>query len=136
MKMQKKNFRGQAILEFVLVIPLLLGLLLILFDLGRVTFYYGSINNAAREGARYGIVHKGEVIDTRNTAINAAAGVPGEPLVTLRAFPVFGTDDGDIVNVTVTVEYDFTPATPLVAALISGGGSFITISSQAQMYTE
>jgi Flp pilus assembly protein TadG len=128
---QKGKSYGQAMLEFVLVIPLLLGLLFVLFDLGRVTYYYSSINNAAREGARYGIVNKGDIVGTKAAAENAAVGIGGGSVV---ATPFF--DAPDQTYVIVTVSLDFTPATPLVAALISGGGSTITLTSQARMFTE
>src|SRR5687767_9354696 len=47
--------RGQSTVEFALVsIPLFL-LVIGLFDLGRATFHYHMISNAAREGARAGV---------------------------------------------------------------------------------
>jgi hypothetical protein len=52
-----KSF-GQSLLEFALVLPLLLVLVMGLFDLGRAIFYYSVLNNAAREGARTATVQK------------------------------------------------------------------------------
>jgi Flp pilus assembly protein TadG len=51
--------RGQSLVEFALVIPIFLTLLLAIFDVGRVIWAVTSLNNAAREGARYAIVHGG-----------------------------------------------------------------------------
>jgi hypothetical protein len=49
--------RGQALVEFALVVPLLLLLTFALVDFARGIFIYSVISNAAREGARYAIVH-------------------------------------------------------------------------------
>jgi len=49
--------RGQALVEFALVVPLLFLLILGTIEAGRFIFYYEVMNNATREGARYAIVH-------------------------------------------------------------------------------
>jgi len=49
---------GQALVEFSLIIPLFLLLLVGLFDLGRAVFAYNTLTNAAREGARIAIVNQ------------------------------------------------------------------------------
>ncbi len=46
--------RGQALVELALITPVLLLLLLIAVDFGRLFFTYIQLNNAAREGAAYG----------------------------------------------------------------------------------
>jgi Flp pilus assembly protein TadG len=47
--------RGQSLVEFTLVVPILILILLIAVDFGRLFFSYVQITNAAREGANYGI---------------------------------------------------------------------------------
>ena len=47
---------GQTLIEFALIFPLLMFLLVGLFDLGRAVFYFSSLSNAVREAARTGIV--------------------------------------------------------------------------------
>lgn len=49
--------RGQAMVEFAVVAPLLFLLIMGAFEMGRFIFYYEILNNATREGARYGIVN-------------------------------------------------------------------------------
>jgi Flp pilus assembly protein TadG len=49
--------RGQALVEFALVAPMFFMLLFALIDFGRYVYYVQILNNAAREGARYAIVH-------------------------------------------------------------------------------
>jgi Flp pilus assembly protein TadG len=44
--------KGQAALEFALLVPFLLGFILFIVDLGFFAFSYVSMTNAVREGAR------------------------------------------------------------------------------------
>ena len=50
---------GQSLAEFALVVPIFLVILLAVFDLGRVVWANNSLANAAREAARFAIVHGG-----------------------------------------------------------------------------
>jgi Flp pilus assembly protein TadG len=49
--------RGQALVEFALILPWLLLLFFGIIEFGRLILAYEELNNAAREGARYAIVH-------------------------------------------------------------------------------
>jgi hypothetical protein len=49
--------KGQALVEFALVAPIFFLLLFGIIEGGRFIFYYQTLNNATREGARYAIVH-------------------------------------------------------------------------------
>ena len=45
--------RGQTLVEFGLIIPIVLLIMLGLFDLGRVVFINNSLSDGARNGARH-----------------------------------------------------------------------------------
>lgn len=51
-KLRRHDRDGQSLVEFALVLPLLLLLLLGIINLGYMIFMYAQINHAAREGAR------------------------------------------------------------------------------------
>lgn len=51
--------RGQAMVEFALVIPIFILLLVAIFDFGRVVWVNNTLATAAREAARFAIVHGG-----------------------------------------------------------------------------
>lgn len=51
--------RGQAMVEFALVFPILILLLVGIFDLGRVVWANNAISTASREAARLAVVHGG-----------------------------------------------------------------------------
>lgn len=48
--------RGQSLVEFALAFPIFLLLLFGLIDIGRYVYTANAVNQAAREGARYGSV--------------------------------------------------------------------------------
>lgn len=54
--------RGQSMVEFALVLPLVIGMIVGAFDLGRVVLANDLVANAAREAARFAIVHGGSQI--------------------------------------------------------------------------
>lgn len=51
--------RGQALVEFALTLPVLILLLVGIIDFGRAVWAVSVVSNAAREAARYAIVHGG-----------------------------------------------------------------------------
>ncbi len=53
-KRQKSS--GQSLVEFALIFPLIILLLMGLFDIGRAVLYYTTLNSAVREGTRLAIV--------------------------------------------------------------------------------
>jgi Flp pilus assembly protein TadG len=84
---RRKPSRGQALVEFALVLPLFLLLLFGLVDVGRVVFINNSLAEAARDGARWGSVQGRSGDVAGRTSIAAATmdrmnGVPA-PTVTV-----------------------------------------------------
>lgn len=53
----RKISRGQALVEFALILPILLLLLVMGLDLGRVFFGWVGLQNSARIGANYAAIH-------------------------------------------------------------------------------
>jgi len=127
--------RGQTLVEFALLIPVFILLVVVVFDLGRAIYYYSAIYNAAREGVRFGAVHPDDTTGMRNTTINYAFGL-GLALANVTAGPGTPEPVGGFDNPTVKVRvvYSFTPVTPLVERLLPGGQ--LTLTSEAVMRTE
>lgn len=59
MKRNQKS-QGQTLIEFALLLPLFLLLIMALFDIGRAVLYYGVLNTAVREGTRFAIVQRAD----------------------------------------------------------------------------
>jgi len=69
------NKKGQSLVEFALVLPLFVLLIVGVFDLGRAFFAYIAISNAAREGTRVVTFWPGKVtLANINTAIQTEIG--------------------------------------------------------------
>ena len=63
LSMRRGSFRGQVLAEFALVAPIFFLILFGIIDFGRYVYYVQVLNNAAREGARYAIVHGSSSLD-------------------------------------------------------------------------
>ena len=98
--------RGQTMVEFALLIPALLLLTVVTLDLGRGVYYYSVIYNAAREGARYGIIHPDDVVGIEAAARDLAIGLDQSKLTINPATIISDT-------IHVEVHYAFEPVTPL-----------------------
>ncbi|TMQ11091.1 MAG: pilus assembly protein [Deltaproteobacteria bacterium] len=71
LKRSRNGSRGQALVETALILPVFLALLLGIVDMGRAVWATTSLASAAREAARFAIVHGGNA----NTA--CPVGPPG-----------------------------------------------------------
>ena len=60
----RRGSAGQALVETALILPLFLTLLLGIVDMGRAVWATTSLASAAREAARYAIVHGGTASNT------------------------------------------------------------------------
>ncbi len=56
-RQHRRRSRGQSLVEFALILPILLLLVVSAADAGRLFFAYVTIENAAREGAFFGALH-------------------------------------------------------------------------------
>jgi hypothetical protein len=56
---RQRGARGQALVEFAIILPVFILLLVGIFDLGRVVWANNSLATAAREAARFAMVHGG-----------------------------------------------------------------------------
>lgn len=51
---KQRHLRAQAMVEFMLALPILLGLLYGIIEFSRLIFIFASVSNASRQAARYG----------------------------------------------------------------------------------
>jgi PKD repeat protein len=65
---RRQASRGQALVEFALIIPVMLLMLVIAIDFGRMFFSYVAITNAAREGAAIGAHEPSNLTQIQTTA--------------------------------------------------------------------
>lgn len=130
---------GQALVEFALILPILLVLVLALFDAGRAVINYTALTNAARVGARVAIVNQsndatcGGVKTFKCAAAAQAVGMGIDP-GSIADVVVTGSNCAATGNcdVTVTVTYPYRVITPLVGLLFPD----INLSASSTMRIE
>ena len=135
----QRDEKGQALVEFALLVPIFLMLLFAIVDFGMGFHSWITVTNSAREGARLGAVSAStekiiERVEDTATLINEDTNM--EVFVTNAADA--GGQPGQ--SVVVQVDYDYDLITPLASLVyfVTGGtiGSTLTLSSTAEMRLE
>lgn len=150
--MKKQPLRAQALVEFALILPIALFLILGFVDLGRAIFNYATISNMVREGARYAISDStaatGPYQNTITYMNDFAFSVPKVSVTPINpscySINTAGknstctfTGDGHVVvitrvwnttsysfeNIEVKATFAFKPVTPFIARLLNGANS-------------
>ena len=103
--------RGVALAELTVVMPVLLTLLLVVFDFGQGFLAYISVTDGARDGARAAFQDGKQCTqaDLAHVAQNAAS-----PYSSDASFGVSVVQQGS--DCSVTVSYRYTPILPFVAS--------------------
>lgn len=136
--------RGQALVEFALVLPLLILILVGILDGGRLIYGYHTANNAAREGGRQAIVDQTLAHVQERAAQHAVAlGIdpadvqvdyrhPDDPENVGSCNAALGTNSIYGCLAVVQVEYSYEAATPILGALLGP----ITVTGEVRFPVE
>jgi Flp pilus assembly protein TadG len=100
--MRRERSAGQSLVEVAFVLPVLLILLLGIFDFGRAIYAYNAVSNAAREAARVAIVDQNATVVVAEGK-RAALGL--DPNAVNVTFP---TPPCNLIGCTATVTVDHT----------------------------
>ncbi len=126
---KSRAWRGDGLVEFALMLPVLILLVMGILDLGRAVYAYSAISNAAREAARQGIINPNNPDLLMDVARQWSIGLDDD---NLEIAPDYDEGAGTIQ---VTVSYRFYPVTPLVSRIISGQG-YLTLTTRSRMTVE
>ena len=136
--------RGQALVEFAIVIPIFLLLFMAVVDLGTAVFSYNALTNAAREGVRLAIVNQDEPSIIARAEQQLAVAEIDAPNVTVGFYEA--NDDGtpdtartcDPVAVgclaVVSFETTYHPLTPIIAQVLFASG--VTFTAESMLTVE
>ena len=126
-----RSERGAELIEFAIVAPILMLLLAGIFDFGMMFRTYEAVTNAAREGARVGVLpgYAPADVQSRVGQYLTAAGLSGAYTVNVVNVPV-ATGAGVFTARSMTVNY------PYQFVILGGvgpmfGGTIGSISLQA-----
>ncbi|ADI02676.1 TadE/TadG family type IV pilus assembly protein [Syntrophothermus lipocalidus] len=106
---------GQALVEFALILPILLVLIMGIIEFGRIFFSYLVITELAREGARYGVVGHTEQQIVEH--LEGMASVLDPEKLVIDVTP----NDGERVRgqgLTVEIDYTVDLIGPFIGALL------------------
>ena len=133
-----RDERGSELIEFALVFPLLLMVVLAIVDFGFLFQRYEVLTNAAREGARVAVLNGYSTTDIQNRVQSyaTAGGLPVAPTVSITNSSITaGATTWPAKTVSV-----FYPHQYLFLGGIAGwfGGSFtsVTLTAASTMRTE
>ncbi len=135
-----RSDRGQSLVEFALVLPLVLLIVTGLLDLARAVWQENTLAFAAREATRYAIVHGSASVapvgppplsdqPIRDTVLRYAVGVPNVTVV--AAWPDGNNDRKSRVSVDASA-----PFVPLVSQYLLGGAFVVTMRGGSQLVIE
>lgn len=132
----RASSRGQGLVEFALIFPVLMLLLVAIFDLGRLVFAYNDISNAARVGARVAIVDQGNN-NARTATINQATSL-GLSTADVQVTYLRGDLSGACLPyrvgcvAQVRAQFAWRPITPIIGSIVGP----ITVTTQTRMPIE
>jgi Flp pilus assembly protein TadG len=104
---RRRRTRGQAMVEFTLILPCLMLLILGIYQFGQTYADYIQVTNAARDGGRKALVSRGDangVADTITAAKNATWWLNTSNM-SVTVSPAQPWAEGQNVTVTVTYPY-------------------------------
>lgn len=137
----RRRSRGQSLVEFSLVFPLMLLLVFGLIDIGRLVFASNSLAEAAREGARWGSVQArsaNDIAGIEDFAVSRVVGIGGVTASAACIRPgvvVMACAQNDTLEVRVDAQVEM--ITPVIAQLMAASGlSPFTLQSTAQVLVQ
>lgn len=149
--MRRQKHAGQTLVEFAFVFPILLLLVMGLFEIGRFVLFYSVLNTAVREGTRFAIVQEsgeyGAYPDESGLLLSSCAsgqtlahrnicGVVQEKTFSIgdlseaRLSITHTKNSVDDPLIDLSLEYDFAPVTPGLGLI---GDFTINVNSQMLM---
>ena len=125
--------RGQGVVELALIVPVLLLLLIGILDLGRAVMLTNELDNAAREGTRYAIVHgknggNASVGQIQTVVQRFTTGATNSVTVSVTWPDAEGNARGHPVTVDVNASF-----TPMLSAFFLGGALRTTLGSSSTL---
>ena len=128
--MNAKNNSGQSMVEFALILPILLLLIMGIIEFSFIFTNYLAMSNASREAARS--ISLGSTDTVAEQRIYDVASILEKSRLSIDIDPIGGNrTQGDMV--TVSLEYDYNFLTPIINGLL---GEAFKLQTSATMRVE
>jgi Flp pilus assembly protein TadG len=125
-----RNQKGQSLVEFAIILPFLLLLLMGILEFGIMLNSYLTIHNSAREGARLGIV-AGSNIEIKQLISNISPNLNTENIIVNITPSEVSRKSGD--TLTVEVIYNYQVTVPIISNIIH---NVVVLKAQTSMRIE
>ena len=139
MSRSRRHDEGQSMVEFAILLPILMAVVIGIFEFGRAWNTQQVLTNAAREGVRLAVIPTSSLGDVQTAISNrlSEAGLnPGLGVMTVEGI---GAGYGTPTSVSVSYPFEFTFLGPIVAFLGDGEGDTpgaITLNTEITMRNE
>lgn len=129
-----KSEKGQSLVEFALILPVFILLVLGIADFGRAFHIYLTIDHAGREAARAASIGKSNA-DVKQIAYDQGASIDLKNKGIVTPSPEPRTTGSEV---TITITYPFTFITPVIEPVITwtSGKQSITLTDTTVMRVE
>ena len=131
----RQGERGQALVEFALLLPLMLLIITGLFDVARAVWQENTLAYAAREGTRYAIVHGSAGSPAAGPDNPGCSGLLPDQVICTEIPRVVREAALGVQNVTVVITYpDIVGSTPCAdrncRIIVDATAPFVPLPSQ------
>lgn len=122
--------RGQSLVEFALVFPLIALIVFGFVDVGRAVFTHNTVTNAAREAARVAAVNQLDPVSPGpwNCMKNRPVESTANPSWTFRGCAVAAGASVGVAPDDITFSYSAPPGTTLQCSTVRNVGCLVTIT--------
>ena len=108
---RRDNATGQSLVEFALVFPIIVLLVMSFMEIGRAVFAYNTIANAARQGARVAAVN--QLADVTECDETRPIEDPYEPHWSMRGCAIVAAKTLGVTTSNISISYEPPPDTTL-----------------------
>jgi Flp pilus assembly protein TadG len=129
MKILRSN-EGQSLVEFAIILPILLMLIMGILEFGIMLNSYLAVRNASREGARAAIVGSTD-IEINNLILTISPSLNSTDLTVVVTPSASSRKSGDPITVEIQYNYQFT--VPIISGIF---GSGVVLKAQTIMRIE
>jgi Flp pilus assembly protein TadG len=128
MRPARRDRTAQALVEFALVLPIFLLIVLGLFDAGRLVMAFNGVSNAARQGARVAVVDQNAALIEARARETMVSFAPADVAVTTTPCSVTKLS----CQYGVRVSYTWRAITPVIGTVLGP----VTVSAETVMPVE
>ncbi|MGH7572476.1 MAG: TadE/TadG family type IV pilus assembly protein [Gemmatimonadota bacterium] len=133
---RRRHDAGQSVLELAIAMPVLLALLVGIFEFGIAWNRKQVLTNAAREGARMGVLDLAQNADVDLTVDTYLTSAGINPADVTKVYAGIGAPTGQTVTITLSLNHQLAFVGPIVGLLGGSIPGVVTLASTVNMRHE